>query len=581
MLAFEALNTAPKTPKANLKQEDIKENTTLSFDSLLKSITKKDKTDAETTLILIPREKDTKTQLLDLLKSSSKTQVQQEKDTKIQSLDPLKSPSKIQKPQEKEPKTELVDLLKSSSKIQVQQEKDTKTQSLDLLKSPSKIQEQQEKVIETALSKNNNTPDAEVKETNLDKLLQLLKSDDPKEIKELKTPLEINPDVSEKLSPSELKDLIYKAKKYLKEKIEANPEFAKKYDPKELPNNIKSLVTIAKELKIDIKNITYENITEKDLKQTKDNKQLETDFIDDISNEKIKSPKKQIAQQPIIKQETKTVTKETSLNNNQETIKETVSTKLESVKNTPILKEVQTTITTQHIINSKELKNTTKQEATQNDLLKKLLKSDTKKNDLSIQENKIQQKNDINNLFQTKQTETSINEDKLTKKQTLEELLRNEISSEQSSEIKPIQTHKSDSVEVKINEAKQMMKYLSQDIKKAIDDYKPPFTRLKVQLNPQKLGEVDLTVIQRGNNVHVNLSSNNAALNILANNLNELKTQLNQNGINNASFNFNSQGDQKQDQGHQRAKQEYSYFAQNNEKDENLQELEIIVPRYI
>ncbi|NPA66182.1 MAG: hypothetical protein GXO11_04790, partial [Epsilonproteobacteria bacterium] len=154
MLAFEALNTAPKTPKANLKQEDIKENTTLSFDSLLKSITKKDKTDAETTLILIPREKDTKTQLLDLLKS------------------------------------------------------------------PSKIQEQQEKVIETTPSKNNNTPNAEVKETNLDKLLQLLKSDDPKEIKELKTPLEINPDVSEKLSPSELKDLIYKAKKYLKEKIE-------------------------------------------------------------------------------------------------------------------------------------------------------------------------------------------------------------------------------------------------------------------------------------------------------------------------------------------------------------------------
>ena len=90
-----------------------------------------------------------------------------------------------------------------------------------------------------------------------------------------------------------------------------------------------------------------------------------------------------------------------------------------------------------------------------------------------------------------------------------------------------------------------MVKYLSQDVKSAINDYKSPFTRVQVQLHPQKLGEIDLTVVQRGKNLHINLSSNNAAVNTLAMNANDLKVQLNNNGINNASLNFNSnpQGD--------------------------------------
>ena len=51
---------------------------------------------------------------------------------------------------------------------------------------------------------------------------------------------------------------------------------------------------------------------------------------------------------------------------------------------------------------------------------------------------------------------------------------------------------------MKLNEAKQMIKYLAPDVKSAIEDYKSPFTRVKLQLNPQKLGEVDLTIVQRG-----------------------------------------------------------------------------------
>jgi len=151
-----------------------------------------------------------------------------------------------------------------------------------------------------------------------------------------------------------------------------------------------------------------------------------------------------------------------------------------------------------------------------------------------------------------------------------------------------ITTHKADSFEVKLNEAKQMVKYLSSDVKSAIEDYKSPFTRVKVQLNPQKFGEVDLTIVQRGKNLHVNISSNNAAINTLALNANDLKVQLANNGINNASLNFNNssqdnQNAQQQQQNRQnerQANEEYNYFDNEEVNEEVLSSLEIVVPQY-
>ena len=69
---------------------------------------------------------------------------------------------------------------------------------------------------------------------------------------------------------------------------------------------------------------------------------------------------------------------------------------------------------------------------------------------------------------------------------------------------------KADSLEVKSKEASQSMRYFANDLKEAVQEYKPPFTRLTMKLNPEKLGEVEVTLVQRGNNVHVNIQSNNA-----------------------------------------------------------------------
>jgi flagellar hook-length control protein FliK len=133
-----------------------------------------------------------------------------------------------------------------------------------------------------------------------------------------------------------------------------------------------------------------------------------------------------------------------------------------------------------------------------------------------------------------------------------------------------------------------MVRYLSSDVKTAIEDYKSPFTKIKVQLNPKNLGEVDLTIVQRGKNLHVNISSNNTAVNTLSMNINELKVQLSNNGINNATFNFNGNtqnGDQQAQQqqnrqNEQKANKEYNYFENEEANEEVLSLLEIIVPQY-
>ncbi len=172
----------------------------------------------------------------------------------------------------------------------------------------------------------------------------------------------------------------------------------------------------------------------------------------------------------------------------------------------------------------------------------------------------------------------------------LESLLHGESNeSSSSSKIDGLSTLKADSFEVKLNEAKQMIKYLSADVKTAIEDYKSPFTRVKIQLNPQKLGEIDLTIVQRGKNLHVNISSNATAVNTLSMNANELRVQLNNNGINNASLNFNNneqnsesnaQQQQQNRQNEQKASEEYNYFENEEANEEILSSLEIIVPQY-
>jgi len=146
-------------------------------------------------------------------------------------------------------------------------------------------------------------------------------------------------------------------------------------------------------------------------------------------------------------------------------------------------------------------------------------------------------------------------------------------------------TKNGDSIDVKMKEAQQAMRHFASDLKEAAENYKPPFTRLTMKLNPEKLGEVEVTLVQRGNNVHVNIQSNNGAtVAFLANNATELKAQLAHQGITNATMNFMSGGEGQQHNPQQHQNQErykaYQSFEEFELSNEELIALEIIIPRY-
>ena len=152
---------------------------------------------------------------------------------------------------------------------------------------------------------------------------------------------------------------------------------------------------------------------------------------------------------------------------------------------------------------------------------------------------------------------------------------------------KGLQVSKPDSLEVKSKEAVQSMRHFAIDLKEAAESYKPPFTRVTMKLNPEKLGEVEVTLVQRGNNVHVNIQSSNAnSVAFLAHNATELKAQLAGQGITNATMNFMSGGENQQQNSQNQQQQQpnrfqaYESLQELESAQQELSALEIILPHY-
>lgn len=142
---------------------------------------------------------------------------------------------------------------------------------------------------------------------------------------------------------------------------------------------------------------------------------------------------------------------------------------------------------------------------------------------------------------------------------------------------------KNEALSQKITEAKQLIQNVSQSVKETVENYKPPFTRIKMQLNPQKFGDMEVTLVQRGNNVHININANTTALTVMMQNSHELKAQLSAQGLNDAQMNFSS-GQQEHQQNEHKHKQEnagLTYEEFEDELTEVATALEIVVPRYI
>jgi len=418
-------------------------------------------------------------------------------------------------------------------------------------------------------------------------LLELLKGERKEESK---LALELNPEITKNMTQAELKVLVKDAKEYLKSKIIASEGF-KKAEIQALPKTLKGLVQVAQKFDIDISKITLQEVKQSPVPLSKSSIKIinTTPVEEDKLDLKVKVPLEAKTQEGldsdidvIAKKASKT--KVINLKSDEVQVKNDVKAQeiIKEIKVTPLFKAQNSKeITTQQLVNTKISTSEANMPKRKTDeTLKLLLRGETASKeekgftaDFTVATARV--------IAPQATSEVS---------KHLESLLKGDKQESTSGQkLDGLNIAKADSFEIKLNEAKQMTKYISQDVKTAIEDYKSPFTRIKVALNPQRLGSVELTVVQRGKNLHISLSSNNAAINALAMNANDLKLQLTNNGINNASLNFNNNsqssqqgsfGQQQNPQHEREAREEYNYIQSEEQHEEILSSLEIVVPHY-
>ena len=119
-----------------------------------------------------------------------------------------------------------------------------------------------------------------------------------------------------------------------------------------------------------------------------------------------------------------------------------------------------------------------------------------------------------------------------------------------------------------------------------ISEFKPPVTRVNLQLHPAELGEVNITMIARANNLHVNVTSANATMALFLQNQAEFKANLVNMGFSDIqmSFSDHKEGSNAQHSGN-KAKKSYESDEDgvmiNEFEGSGESTLEIVLPRYI
>lgn len=128
---------------------------------------------------------------------------------------------------------------------------------------------------------------------------------------------------------------------------------------------------------------------------------------------------------------------------------------------------------------------------------------------------------------------------------------------------------------------KETLQHFSQDLKEAVDQYKAPITKLSITLNPNNLGEVEVTLIQRGNNLHINFNSNTNAMNLFIQNQTEFKNSLVNMGFTGLEMNFSDQGKREQNQNQGKNRSGYGFKDTLDGKNESEKvNLELVLAKY-
>lgn len=155
--------------------------------------------------------------------------------------------------------------------------------------------------------------------------------------------------------------------------------------------------------------------------------------------------------------------------------------------------------------------------------LQKEVQRETQKEQLSFIDNLFNTESIKHNAIKHKQEELSQEkESNKEKTKTKEEIFATNIQNQNQVRFEPQTT----------------FSHFSDKLREAIQNYKPPITKLTLELNPDNLGSVELTLTKRGDKIHIQVGSNSQALQLFMQNMQEFKNQLNNLGFNDVSLDF-------------------------------------------
>jgi flagellar hook-length control protein FliK len=101
---------------------------------------------------------------------------------------------------------------------------------------------------------------------------------------------------------------------------------------------------------------------------------------------------------------------------------------------------------------------------------------------------------------------------------------------------------------------------------------------MQLSLDPKELGNVEVTLISRGNHLHIQVTSNPTAINMMATQGQELRNQLVSMGFTDVQMQFNM--NQQQQRQHGKQPQNSHYYGE-EEIPDLYESLDIIIPQYV
>ena len=241
------------------------------------------------------------------------------------------------------------------------------------------------------------------------------------------------------------------------------------------------------------------------------------------------------------------------------------------------------------VSNTQETKKTTNSSdktSTIDDKLTSIHTDDTKKVSISSEETSL--KEEITKSLKTETTTEPNNEAEITQtqvKSSTEEKELAEMSSDDTSfsldAKSDIKTTAKQDLSSKTTTPKESLNQFASDLKEQIETYKPPIMKVELSLSPKSLGDVDVTLLTRGNNLHVNISSNTTTMNLFTQNQDEVKSALVSMGFTNLEMNFSDQRNKEQAQQNQKNSNGKLDEFSTEQLEGETASLEIVIPQYV